>query len=120
MGKAQSIADRLKSAKRQFDADLDDVASTLDKFDALRPQVVGGAKSIVTEMSADANELLNELRQLSNLPFGQKESSSDSEKLVDASKQLEATLPKAGTIAAPAPSPSPLKPPGGAADKRPF
>lgn len=78
MAKAHDLADRLRATKERFNNNLDAVATKLDEFDAKEPGVTAAAHELADGMHTEADDLLAQLAQISNLPLGQKKSETES------------------------------------------
>ena len=67
MGKAISLAERLRETKSKFHQELDAISTQLDEFDRAKPQIVSDASSFVESLKTEVKGLGDELRQLANV-----------------------------------------------------
>ena len=67
MGKGQELADRIKRAKQNYNAGLDDLASQVEQLEHKIPEAINHGKQIVTAHHEDIDGMVDDLRQLSNI-----------------------------------------------------
>lgn len=67
MGKAISLAERLRETKSKFHQEIDAISTQLDEFDRAKPQIVSDASSFVESLQTEVKGLGDELRQLANV-----------------------------------------------------
>jgi len=67
MGKGKELADRIRRAKQNYNAGLDDLAGSVDQLEQKIPEAISHGKQIVTEQHDDIDGMVDDLRQLSNV-----------------------------------------------------